>query len=151
MDQESGVGVISMLHAIYQGANRRVVKVGFVKVDREPVYCLEVEAQEHNFPLAAGIFVKNCEGLSASGSLIKGRKSSKYHAVMPLRGRVLNVDGVSVEKMLENKEFYTIFKSIGLGLDINNVATDSSDPLEAFEKIKKASRYGKIIISTDAD
>ena len=151
MDQESGVGVISMLHAIYQGSNRRVVKVGFVKVDREPVYCLEVEAQEHNFPLAAGIFSKNCEGLSASGSLIKGRKSSKYHAIMPLRGRVLNVDGVSVEKMLENKEFYTIFKSIGLGLDINNVATDSSDPLEAFEKIKKASRYGKIIISTDAD
>lgn len=92
-----------------------------------------------------------CEGLSASGSLIKGRKSSKYHAVMPLRGRVLNVDGLDVDKVLENKEFYTIFKSIGLGLDINNVASDALDPEEAYARIQKFSRYGKIIISTDAD
>jgi DNA gyrase/topoisomerase IV subunit B len=91
------------------------------------------------------------EGLSASGSLVKGRKSSKYHAIMPLRGRVLNVDGLSVDQMLENKEFYTIFRSIGVGLDVNYVGSDCSSPEEAFEKIKKSSRYGKIIISTDAD
>jgi DNA gyrase subunit B len=91
------------------------------------------------------------EDLSASGSLVKGRKSSKYHAIMPLRGRVLNVDGLSVDQMLENKEFYTIFRSIGVGLDVNYVGSDCSSPEEAFEKIKKSSRYGKIIISTDAD
>lgn len=149
LSEITGTGAFSSL---YSGINRQVVRViNYIKVDSVPVYCLEVEAPEHNFPLAAGIFTKNCEGLSAAGSLIKGRKSSKYHAVAPLRGRVLNVDGLSVDKMLENKEFYTIFKSIGLGLDINNVATDSLDPMEAFEKIKKSSRYGKIIISTDAD
>lgn len=71
--------------------------------------------------------------------------------IMPLKGRVLNVDGMGVDKMLENKEFYTIFKAIGVGLDINYVGSDCSDPVEAFEKIKKSSRYGKIIISTDAD
>ena len=92
-----------------------------------------------------------CEGLSAAGSLIKGRKSTKYHAVMPLRGRVLNVDGLSVDQMLDNKEFYTIFRAIGVGLDVNFVGSDCIDQMEAYEKIKKASRYGKIIISTDAD
>ena len=116
-----------------------------------PVYCLEVDSKEHNFPLAAGIFTKNCEGLSAAGSLVKGRKNSRTAGVMPLRGRVLNVDGLSVDQMLENKEFYTIFRAIGVGLDVNYVGSDCSSPEEAFEKIKKSSRYGKIIISTDAD
>jgi DNA gyrase subunit B len=92
-----------------------------------------------------------CEGDSAKGSLVKGRKSPKFHAILPVRGRVLNVDGMSVDQMLENKEFYTIFRSIGVGLDVNYVGSDCSDPVEAFEKIKKSSRYGKIIISTDAD
>jgi DNA gyrase subunit B len=91
------------------------------------------------------------EGNSAAGSLIKGRKSPKYSAVMPLRGRVLNVDGLGIDQMLENKEFYTIFRAIGVGLDVNYVGSDCADPAEAFEKIKKSSRYGKIIISTDAD
>jgi hypothetical protein len=91
------------------------------------------------------------EGNSAAGSLIKGRKSTKFSAIMALRGRVLNVEGLSVDQMLENKEFYTIFKAIGVGLDVNYVGSDCLSPEEAFEKIKKSSRYGKIIISTDAD
>ena len=131
--------------------NHRIVSVELISRPGTPVYCLEVDSKEHNFPLAAGIFSKNCEGLSASGSLIKGRKNSRMVGIMPLKGRVLNVDGMGVDKMLENKEFYTIFKAIGVGLDINYVGSDCSDPAEAFEKIKKASRYGKIIISTDAD
>ena len=92
-----------------------------------------------------------CEGESAGGSLVKSRRGSKYHAVMKLRGRVLNVDGADVDQMLENKEFYTIFRAIGLGLDCNFVGSDAGSPEEAYEAIRRASRYGKIIISTDED
>ncbi len=141
----------SMMPCYKLDNNHQIVSVELVSRPGTPVYCLEVDSKEHNFPLAAGIFTKNCEGLSASGSLIKGRHGTKYHSVMALRGRVLNVDGLSVDQMLENKEFYTIFKAIGVGLDVNFVGSDCIDPEEAYEKVKKSSRYGKIIISTDAD
>lgn len=90
-----------------------------------------------------------CEGLSAGGALIKGRQSPRYEAIAPLRGRVLNVDGMEAEKVLENKEFYTIFRAIGLGIGDNFVGSDCATQEEAYEKIKSVSRYGKIIISTD--
>lgn len=91
------------------------------------------------------------EGLSAGGSLIDGRKGPKYHAVLPLRGRVLNTEGMDEDRMLENKEMYSLFKAIGLGLDINNVMSNASTQEEAFDLLKHNARYGKIIISTDAD
>lgn len=115
----------------------------------EDVYCLEVDTPEHNFPLAAGIFVKNCEGLSSSGSLTSGRRSTQYHAILPLRGKILNVEGKSMDQAMDNKEIFTIFKVIGLGIGENNVTNGCKTPEEAYEKIKKYSRFGKIIIATD--
>ena len=92
-----------------------------------------------------------CEGLSPAGSLKAGRHNTKYHAVLPLKGKVLNVSEKSLDQALANKEIFTIFKMIGLGLDVNNVTTGCTSPEEAYEKIQKFARYGKICIATDAD
>lgn len=89
------------------------------------------------------------EGDSAGGSLIGGRKGPKYHAVLPLRGRVVNTEGMNEDKMLENKEMYTLFRAAGLGLDCSNVMKDARTPEEALEILRTNTRYGKIIISTD--
>lgn len=91
------------------------------------------------------------EGDSAGGSLVKGRKSCLYHAVLPLRGRVINTTKMEGDKMLDNKEMYTLFKAIGLGLDCNNILEGVQTREEALEVLKKRARYSKIIISTDAD
>lgn len=92
-----------------------------------------------------------CEGLSAAGSLKKGRKDTRYNAVMPLRGKVKNVKDSSADQMMDNKELFTIFKMIGLGIDVNNVTKDAKTPEEAYELIKKYARFSKIIVATDAD
>lgn len=130
-----------------------VVSVEVFEVDNEPVYCLEVDSEEHNFPLAAGVFVKNCEGLSPAGSLISARKAEQVKKIgcLPLRGKVLDTSGVSASKMLDNKEMYTVFSIIGLGLDCNSVVKDAKTLEEAYEIIKRKSRYGKIILCQDSD
>lgn len=92
-----------------------------------------------------------CEGLSTLGALSTARKSTKYHAVLPLRGKVLNVKDSTADQVMNNKEFFTIFKVIGLGIDVNNVTKNANTPEEAYSLIQKYTRYGKIIIATDAD
>lgn len=130
---------------------KKVIGVEIIETEDEPVYCLEVDSPEHNFPLATGIFVKNCEGLSAGGSLKSGRKSTLYHAVLPLRGKILNVKDATVDEALANKEIFTMLSTIGLGIDINFVGSKCSTPEETYEEIKKHARYNKIVISTDSD
>lgn len=115
------------------------------------VYCLEVDDPEHNFLLAYGVFAKNCEGLSAAGSLVAGRKDTRFHAVLGLRGKILNVSDKSVDRALESVIISDIFNVIGLGIDINWVGKDAKTPEEALEIIKKNSRYSKIVVATDAD
>ena len=92
-----------------------------------------------------------CEGQSAAGSLKSGRRSTQFHAILPLRGKVKNVSEVDANTMMENKEFYTIFRLIGLGIDENNVTHGCKTIEEAMEKIKKHARYGKIILNFDED
>src|SRR4029078_11231461 len=60
-----------------------------------------------------------------------------YQAVLPLRGKVLNVEKARMEKLLKNAEIASLIAAVGI--DIDNV-----------EDISKV-RYGKIIILTDAD
>lgn len=91
------------------------------------------------------------EGLSAGSGLKSGRRSSDYQAVTALRGKIANVSKLDLDKALENKEIYTILKTIGLGIDANNVTSGCITKEDAYEKIKKYSRYGKICIATDAD
>ncbi|AHI53415.1 DNA gyrase subunit B [Spiroplasma sabaudiense Ar-1343] len=76
------------------------------------------------------------EGDSAGGSAKTGR-NRKYQAILPLRGKVLNVEKVKESRAFENNEIQSIVTAIGTGI---------KDNLD-LEKI----RYKKIIIMTDAD
>ena len=76
------------------------------------------------------------EGDSAGGSAKSGRNSN-YQAILPLRGKVLNVQKVQLTRALENNEILSMIQAIGTGIG------------EEFD-ITKA-RYQKIVIMTDAD
>lgn len=91
------------------------------------------------------------EGNSAQGSLVMGRPDTKTHAILGLRGKILNVTDKGVDRALESKVIGDIFNIIGLGLDINWVGSSASSYEEEHEIIMKRTRYGKVIIATDAD
>ena len=77
------------------------------------------------------------EGDSAGGSADTGR-DSEYQAILPLRGKILNVEKAQLIKVLANAEVAALFKAIGIA------------PLAEEADIAKR-RYGKIILMTDAD
>lgn len=91
------------------------------------------------------------EGNSAAGSLVLGRKDSTTHAILGLRGKILNCIDKSLEKVLESETIYNILSLIGLGLDVNNVVSGCKTREEAWETIQRKARFGKIIIATDSD
>lgn len=76
------------------------------------------------------------EGDSAGGSAKTGR-DRLHQAILPLRGKPLNTDTVSMERMIENLEMSTLIQTIGAGVG------------QDFDV--EESHYGKIIIMTDAD
>jgi len=106
--------------------NHRIVTVESLEEEVD-VYDVEVPIT-HNFALASGIFVHN---------RAKQGRDRNFQAILPLRGKILNVERARLDKMLENAEIKNIITAIGIGIG------------EHFNMTKL--RYGRIVIMCDAD
>ena len=81
------------------------------------------------------------EGDSASGNL-KTARNNEFQAVMPVRGKILNTQKATLDKIQKNAEIMTMIEAFGLKIDTKTMkVTYDEDEL----------RYGKIIIMSDAD
>ena len=106
--------------------NHKIKKIVTLS-EKIDVYDIEVPGT-HNFALASGVFVHN------SAKMARDRR---FQAILPLKGKILNVERARLDKMLSSKEIKSIIIALGTA-----VAEDFS-----LEKL----RYHRIIIMTDAD
>ncbi len=107
--------------------NHRIVSVERVE-ERVDVYDIEVP-HTHNFALASGVFVHN--------SAKQGR-DRRFQAILPLRGKILNIEKTDDAKIYKNNEIQSLITALGLG-----IKGEEFDPNNL--------RYHRIVIMTDAD
>jgi DNA gyrase subunit B len=106
--------------------NHKVVSVELLS-ERMDVFDLEVPGT-HNFALASGVFVHN--------SAKQGR-NREFQAILPLRGKILNVEKARMDKLLKSSAIRDLITALG-----TNIGTE-------FDLAK--ARYHRVIIMTDAD
>jgi DNA gyrase subunit B len=108
------------------GHNHKIISITRLPEARD-VYDIEVPGT-HNFALASGVFVHN--------SAKQGR-NREFQAILPLRGKILNVEKARLDKVFENHEISVLITAIGCGIG------------EEFKL--EGARYHKIVLMTDAD
>ena len=91
------------------------------------------------------------EGDSAGGSAKQGR-DRRYQAILPIRGKLINVEKARIDQFLKNTEIQSMITAIGTGIgkpkeDVEGVAKSKDETSFDISKL----RYGRIIIMTDAD
>ena len=117
----------TLAHEAVAHYNHRVVSIKRLE-ERVDVYDIEVP-HTHNFALASGVFVHN--------SAKQGR-DRQFQAILPLRGKILNIEKTDDAKIYKNTEIQALITALGLG-----IKGEEFDP--------SGLRYHRIVIMTDAD
>ncbi|HEY9812569.1 MAG TPA: toprim domain-containing protein, partial [Candidatus Sericytochromatia bacterium] len=120
-------GEPELVHEAVSNYNHRVVSIERLE-ERVDVYDIEVP-NTHNFALASGVFVHN--------SAKQGR-DRRFQAILPLRGKILNIEKTDDAKIYKNTEIQALITALGLGVKG-----------EEFDSTQL--RYHRIVIMTDAD
>jgi len=119
-------GDLARLREAAELVNHSVARVERL-TETADVYDLTVDGY-HNFALAAGVFVHNSARMA---------RSSEYQALLPIRGKILNVQKATLQQVLDNVECSAIVQVLGAG---SGRTFDLS-----------ALRYGRVLIMADAD
>ncbi|MEQ8537254.1 MAG: DNA topoisomerase (ATP-hydrolyzing) subunit B [Coleofasciculus sp. D1-CHI-01] len=125
--QESSVALLVREESPSVKDNHRVVAIERLE-KRVDVYDIEVP-HTHNFALASGVFVHN--------SAKQGR-DRQFQAILPLRGKILNIEKTDDAKIYKNTEIQSLITALGLG-----IKGEEFDPSNL--------RYHRVVIMTDAD
>ena len=111
------------------------------KKKKEKVLKFDSKLADCNSKLRSKCEIYIVEGDSAAGNM-KFARDNEFQAVLPIRGKILNVRKASLDKIQKNAEIMTMIEAFGLRVDMKTMKLTYD---------KKDLRYGKIIIESDAD